>query len=264
MQIDKIKIKLKIILKNITEFRQFSEVRSPKVEYEKLFNDFSVISKELQAINPELFDDLNTGISFLSKNVRGLYDNYYNKYEGSQLELLLMEVEKAINYISILEKDNSVEEVPSNPQTPLNIIADRFHQVVKQIRKRHNSAPTLDVKNEYDVQDLYHGLLKLFFDDIRPESYVPEYAGGNSRIDFVLKKENIAIEIKKSRETLKSKELGEQLIIDIERYKNYPDIDTLHCFVYDPDGWIDNPNGIENDLSGVREGLNVVVRIEPK
>ncbi len=48
------------------------------------------------------------------------------------------------------------------------------------------------------------------------------------------------------------------------RYKTHPDIDTLYCFVYDPDGWIDNPVGIENDLSGLKENMSVLVRIEPR
>lgn len=128
----------------------------------------------------------------------------------------------------------------------------------------YNNKPTIDVQDEYDVQDVIHSLLKIYFSDIRPEEYVPKYAGGSSRIDFVLKNEKIAIELKKTRVSLKAKELGEQLIIDTERYKSYPNIEHLYCFVYDPDGYIDNPNGIENDLSGIKDKLNVIVKIGPQ
>ena len=58
--------------------------------------------------------------------------------------------------------------------------------------------------------------------------------------------------------------LGEQLIVDIERYKSHPDCRTLICFVYDPAGIIKNPRGIENDLNGRHAELEVKVIIVPK
>jgi hypothetical protein len=120
------------------------------------------------------------------------------------------------------------------------------------------------IEDEYDVQDLLHSLLRLFFDDVRPEPCTPNYAGGNSRMDFLLKKESIGIETKKTRDTLGQKELGDQLIIDIKRYQKYPDCRTLICFVYDPEGNIANPNGIENDLNRQEGDLSVKVLIMPK
>jgi DNA-binding sugar fermentation-stimulating protein len=56
---------------------------------------------------------------------------------------------------------------------------------------------TIEIEDEYDVQDLFHALLKLYFDDIRPEEYTPSYGGSASRVDFLLKDEQIIIEIKK-------------------------------------------------------------------
>jgi hypothetical protein len=107
-------------------------------------------------------------------------------------------------------------------------------------------------------------LLRIFFDDIRPEESAPSYAGASSRIDFVLKAEQIVVEVKKTRTTLKEKELGEQLIIDIARYQTHPDCKLLYCLVYDPDGYIRNPRGIENDLSKPSNELQVKVAIVPK
>jgi hypothetical protein len=263
MKIALLKSKLRLINEKLLEFRKNREDDHPKPEYERLFVDFKQIVSNLKQVDQEIFDDLIGTLSPITKTVQGLHKSY-TVYNKSQLELLLFEVEKAISYISILETEKTVDSTNSNPFSVVNIITSRFHNVARQLRKRHNDKETLNVIDEYDVQDLFHALLRLFFDDIRPESYVPLYAGGNSRIDFVLKNENIAIEIKKSRSTLKSKELGEQLIIDIDRYKVYPDIDTLFCFVYDPDGWIENPTGIENDLCGQRGNLNIIVRIEPK
>ncbi|MEA5427975.1 DUF2321 domain-containing protein [Arcicella lustrica] len=146
----------------------------------------------------------------------------------------------------------------------LNQICERFHLVAKQIRQRYNNRETIDITDEYDVQDLLHSLLVIYFDDIRPEEWIPSYAGSSKRTDFLLKNEEIVIEVKKTRKTLKAKELGEQLIIDIANYKNHPNCKSLYCFVYDPEGFIANPRGIENDLNSNGEKMKVIVKIIPK
>jgi len=146
----------------------------------------------------------------------------------------------------------------------IQLICSRFHTVARQLRQRHDGRSTLDVSDEYDVQDLMHALLRIFFDDIREEDSTPSYAGGNSRIDFVLKAEQIIVEIKKARPTLRARELGEELIIDIARYQTHPDCKLLYCFVYDPDGYIRNPQGIENDLARDGDPFPVKVFISPK
>jgi len=151
----------------------------------------------------------------------------------------------------------------ANPLDKISDICTRFHLITKQLRTRHGGRPPLIVEDEYDVQDIFRALLALHFDDIRPEEYVPSCAGASSRMDFLLKREKIVVEIKKTRKGLTEKEVGEQLIVDIERYSGHPSCETLVCFVYDPDGWIANPTGITNDLSRQGEGLEVRVIIAP-
>lgn len=144
-------------------------------------------------------------------------------------------------------------------------ILSRFHLFAKQIRERRDGRVTIDVADEYDVQDAVHAILRLFFDDIRPEEWTPSYAGGSSRIDFLLKNEEIVIEVKMTRKGLGAKELSNQLIIDIERYrKSHPNAKTLICFAYDPEGRVSNPSGIEKDLSRKENNLEVKVLIVPK
>ena len=89
------------------------------------------------------------------------------------------------------------------------------------------------ITDEYDVQDLLYALLRLDFDDIRAEDWTPSYAGGSARMDFLLKKEQVVIEVKKTREKLADREIGEQLMIDIAKYKAHPDCRTLISFIYD-------------------------------
>ncbi len=146
----------------------------------------------------------------------------------------------------------------------IELICSQFHIIARQLRQRHNARPTLDIEDEYDVQDLLHALLKIFFDDVREEDPSPNHAGAASRVDLVLKKEQIVIEVKKTRANLRDKQIGEQLIIDIERYKSHPNCKLLYCFVYDPDGYIKNPKGIENDLRRSGEPFPVEVFIAPK
>ncbi len=146
----------------------------------------------------------------------------------------------------------------------LETIFDKFHLVVKQIRQRYDDRKTLDVRDEYDTQDLLHSLLRIYFEDIRTEEWNPSYAGTSTRSDFLLKKENIVIEVKKTRSNLKAKQIGEQLIIDIAKYKTHPNCKILYCFVYDLDGYISNPKGIENDLNNDKSDMKVKVKIVPK
>jgi hypothetical protein len=151
-----------------------------------------------------------------------------------------------------------------DPVLLAELICNRFYIVAKQLEVRHASRSTLIITDEYDVQDLLHSLLKLHFDDVRPEEWTPSYAGSSSRIDFLLKKERIVIEVKKTRNSLAAKEVGDQLLIDIARYAKSPDCDTLICFVYDPDGIISNPRGLESDLvKQSSNALSVRVLVRP-
>ena len=146
----------------------------------------------------------------------------------------------------------------------VQIICNHFHQAVRQMRNRHDNRSTIDVNDEYDVQDLLHAFLRLHFDDVRAEEWTPSYAGSASRMDFLLKKEKVVIEVKKTRKNLGAKEVGEQLMIDIERYTAHPDCETLICFVYDPEGRVANPVGIENDLNRDTDNLKGITIITPK
>ena len=125
----------------------------------------------------------------------------------------------------------------------------RFPLVAHQLLKRHDQRGTLEITDEYDVQDLLHALLLVFFDDVRPEEWTPSYAGRKTRPDFLLKKERIIVEAKMTRQNLKQKQVVEQLIVDRAHYATHPDCELLLCFVYDPERRLDNPRAIESDLS---------------
>lgn len=182
-----------------------------------------------------------------------------NLYALAEASLKILE-----NLIEYIEKGFIVpgQSRSVDTEVALKTIFSRFHKVARQLRSRHENRKTLDISDEYDVQDLLHALLRLFFDDVRTEEWTPSYAGKSARMDFLLKNECIVIEVKKTRQGLTDKEVGDQLIIDVDRYKVHPDCKKLICFVYDPEGRIGNPEGIMRDLNKQHEGF-VEVIIEP-
>jgi hypothetical protein len=110
---------------------------------------------------------------------------------------------------------------------------------------------------------MFAALLETRFDDVRPEEWGPSYAGGSSRVDFLLKNESVLVETKMTRSGLTDRKLGEELIIDIAHYKQRGDCKALVCFVYDPDQRLTNPRGIESDLSKPTDGFDVRVLVRP-
>ncbi|HTC95964.1 MAG TPA: hypothetical protein VK699_21155 [Terriglobales bacterium] len=157
----------------------------------------------------------------------------------------------------------SVAALPQKPDA-IELLCFRFHTVAEQLRHRHDNRSTLNVNDEYDVQDLLHALLRIYFDDVRPEEWTPSYAGKSSRMDFLLPEEELVVEVKKTRLGLGAKELGSELIEDIARYRVHPNCKRLICFVYDPEGRVANPRGIERDLSRTSNGFEVKVIITPR
>jgi hypothetical protein len=212
--------------------------RDTEVLIEKTFGNSSRHLKDFSGIRYSLsiFTNLTPDSSFQEK--------YWEGIDESKEILNSM-----IDEINEFGLEN---ESISNNLDSLSIIenlCNRFHLVARQLRSRHHDWNTLEIEDEYDVQDLFHSLLHLHFDDVRAEEWTPSYAGGSSRIDFLLKREQIIVEIKKTRKTLSAKDIGDQLIIDTKRYKAHPDYKCLFCFVYDPEGRIENPSGLESDLT---------------
>jgi hypothetical protein len=237
-------------IKTPADFKKWR--RDTEIVIEKVFTQETRHSKDFS----DSFFSLDLGISYSSPSeflqvfVKGIEES------RAVLNSLIQEVEDFY--------DDDVVPVERNDLVIIEKFCSRFHLAARQLRSRHDARETIDIKDEYDVQDLFHALLTLEFNDIRPEEWTPSYAGGASRVDFLLKQEQIVVEIKKTRKDLKAKDIGEQLIVDIGRYKIHPDCKTLICFVYDPDGWIANPRGIENDLNGEHEGVGVKVIIAPR
>lgn len=166
------------------------------------------------------------------------------KANGNDVRMLdrLIGILKAFADIPPIAIQKSIETI-------LEKICTNFHRCARSILNRHANRSTLEINDEYDVQDLLQGILRLFIDDVRPEDYVPSYAGGNSRTDFYLPEYETYIETKMTREGLRDKEVGEQLAVDIARYGDK--CKTLVCFIYDKGSLLNNPYGLISDLESL-------------
>lgn len=145
----------------------------------------------------------------------------------------------------------------------VSAVCRRFHCFARQIQHRHDSRPTVEFKDEYDVQDAMHAILSLHFADVRPEEWTPSYGGKSTRMDFLLKREQVVVEVKMTRKGLDQKGVLVQLTEDKDRYRVHPDCRALVCFVYDPTGVCDNPTALEADLSVTEGDFRVSVIVAP-
>jgi len=157
--------------------------------------------------------------------------------------------------------DGAALSSPDDPVARIITVCRRFPLFADQLRSRQRSRPPFEIKDEYDVQDLLHAILKLHFDDVRPEEHTPSYAGTSSRVDFLLPKERVVVEAKMTRANLKQKEVADQLIVDAARYGKMPAVLALICLVYDPEKHCKNPQALESDVeaSGPRLVVKAVV-----
>ncbi|WP_394849632.1 hypothetical protein LZC95_19545 [Pendulispora brunnea] len=139
----------------------------------------------------------------------------------------------------------------------------RFPEVARRLGRQHRTRDGFPMNDEYDVQHLLHGLLSVFFDDVRPEEWTPSHAGGSARMDFLLKPQRIVLEAKMPHEGQADRDVANGLLLDMARYGAHPDCGTLICFVYDPEHRIRNPVALERDLARAT-GPRVVVVVESR
>jgi hypothetical protein len=161
--------------------------------------------------------------------------------------------------------DREVE--PALVQDPHNLIRKvclRFHSVARQLRLRKDYRPTLEIDDDYDLQDLLCALLKIEFDEVSTDEWTPSYTAGAPRTTLLLNRDQIAVVAKKTRPGLTTKELADQVTADSAYYRAQGRCSTLFCFIYDPEGRIGSPKRLETTLTCVSEHCRVEVLVAPK
>jgi REase_DpnII-MboI len=246
-----------------TAIKRMLTIKSGDPEFSKWRRDTEVAIEKIfgaQSRNVSDFKHISFSLSiFTSSTTDSQFEEAYRRGLRESDAILLSMIEEIENY-----REDAVEGLVNSSISTIEQICLKFHRVARQLQSRHSNRQTISIEDEYDVQDLFHALLKLFFDDIRPEEWTPSYAGGSSRVDFLIKDEDTVVEIKKTRNSLNVAKLGSELITDIARYEHHPNCKKLICFIYDPEGKIGNPVGLERDLEGHAGKLPVRVIVGPK
>jgi REase_DpnII-MboI len=152
----------------------------------------------------------------------------------------------------------------SDPAELVKMLCSRFHSVARQLRLRGEYRATLSVEDEFDAQDLLHALLRIQFDNVDTDEWTPSYSSGTPRTTLLLNDGRLAVIVKKTRTGLNAKDLSDQLQIDAERYRSHGRCTTLLCFMYDPEGRIGNPRGLEASLASVSKSFVIDVLVAPK
>lgn len=124
----------------------------------------------------------------------------------------------------------------------------RVMRISVSLQHRHKGRATIEINDEYDVQDLLVAVLQASFDDIRTEEPSPSHAGQGTRADILLKSEKTVVEVKCTRDGLRDKELCDQMLLDIARYRAHPDCRYLMFYIYDRKKLVRNPAGIIKDI----------------
>lgn len=141
---------------------------------------------------------------------------------------------------------------PSDVEELLQVIVKGLRRAMYPLSNRRKGAIPLSFSSEYDVQDLLHALLRPWVSDIRPEEYTPSHGGSSTRMDFLLPAHKLVLEVKLVRDKGHAKVVGNELILDIEHYRCHTECENLWCVVYDPQGFVSNPEGLKMDLEGMR------------
>ena len=138
-----------------------------------------------------------------------------------------------------------------------------FEAIVRRLAKRRDERVPLTIQDEYDVHYLLYALLVIPFPDVRVEEGVASLAGSSSRIDFYIKPERIAIEVKATSDRLGDQQLGKELLDDLAKYKGHPGVRTLYFFIWDPQHHIRNAAGIRGDVKQEAGDRSVRVVFSP-
>ena len=86
-----------------------------------------------------------------------------------------MILESMIQEIVDYWEENNINQPIIPDLNKIELLCNRFDLVARQIQIRYGKGKrtTIEINDEYDVQDLFHALLTLYFDDIRDEEWTP-------------------------------------------------------------------------------------------
>lgn len=143
-------------------------------EFKKWRRDTEIVIERIFGATGRHLEDYR-GVRFTPRVVvsGGADSQYRRAFAGGRTRAIAV-LESMIGEIEEFGFQRS-EAAIKDPTVRLVRIFDRFHVVVRQLRDRHDGRQTLDVADEYDLQDLLHAILLIEFDDVRSEEWTPSY-----------------------------------------------------------------------------------------
>lgn len=251
-----IKLKLNKARRNLQDYLKISyidrAIGGNDQRYISIWKDYISAIQSLLEIDKNFFASLDIiqvaplieVSSFLDKT------KTYTGYADRSRDTINAAIDNALSYIKEYEDVNftsieSSDEVTESASLIIRIM-NNWSNMISSFKHHRTDVKPIEVTNEYEMQYLLEGILRLLFDDVRPETYTPNYANKSNRTDFLIPKQKILIETKMTRQGLDGIRLTEELIIDKEHYRKHPDIDLILCLVYDPERRIKNPEGIKD------------------
>lgn len=251
-----IKLRLNKALRNLKDYLKISYVDGAiggnDNRYISIWEDYISARSSLLEVNESFFNSLDIIKLPQPIQVSSFFDSgkQYSGYPARSRDTINAAIENALTYIKEYEEATSTSTENSTEVTEsaslIIKIMDKWANMISSFKEHRTDVKPIEVNNEYEMQYLLEGILRLLFEDVRPETYTQNYANKSNRTDFLLPKQRILIETKMTRSGLDTKKLSEELIIDKEHYRRHPDVDVILCFVYDPERRIKNPEGIKD------------------
>ena len=226
-------------------------------------------------VNDTIIERLFTSSSVKQRFVESKQNMVYSDTHKKKIHNDIFKLQKKINDEVILlkviidELNNDLYEQVSNPIGTsthngtielISTICRNFNNFAKSLETSpHGKAKVQSVKiqNEYDLQFYFEAILSLHFDNYLPEESTPSFGGTSSKIDFILKRDKVGIELKSD---ITKEELQKQINDDITKYKKHPDLinGTVIFFAHDPNKKVKYPGALEEDYEDIDHGpLNV-------
>ena len=203
--------------------------------YVSIWRDYQQARKDLIKIDNEFFSSLDVIALPEQHETRSFFDRdeSYSGFPAGSRDTINVAIENALSFIQEYERINDTQDIASDSVfESANLIIQimsNWSNMIASFEEHRKDITPIQVTNEYEMQYLLEGVLRLLFDDVRPETYTPNYANKSNRTDFLLPKERILIETKMTREGLNDIKLSEELIIDKEHYRKHPDVDVILC-----------------------------------
>ncbi len=249
----------------------------PRLLGDQISFEMAVVIKWLDTQNTvEVSIDSDLVIAVEDKILNDVAVGKFDLKNVADATLLLIALEESIER-RLRSRLNETAIVPATDRDAARLVEQlcrNFPLFARQLQKRRKDVkqdgtkkrlprPTIAMVDEYDVQDAFHAILLLFFEDVRAEPWTPSYADNQNRIDFVLPDHQLAIEVKHTGDRLTQRHIADQLIIDARYYRQETTCKHLICFIYDPNLRLKNPVALEKDLASEDDDFRVSVVVCP-